>query len=100
MLIACGIQVKEPIVIWCDNKAFIAIAKNPVLHGRTKHMNIKLHFVRDLVASKIIELKYCDTYSQQADILTKPLIIQKHELLRQKLGVCCLQSKGELLDCG
>ena len=36
--------------IFCDNKSTIAMAKNPVFHGRTKHINIRLHFIRELVA--------------------------------------------------
>lgn len=90
----CGLECKEASEIWCDNKSTIAIAKNPMHHGRTKHMDIKFHFIRNLISEGVIVLKHCSTDEQQADILTKPLSVQKHNQLRAQMGVCNLQSKG------
>lgn len=82
----------------CDNKSCIAIARNPVLHGRTKHIDVKFHFVRGLVADGVIQLEHCNTEDQLADVLTKPLTIQKHVKMRSLLGVCDLQSRGGVLS--
>ncbi|XP_004966968.2 uncharacterized protein LOC101762853 [Setaria italica] len=51
----------------------ISVAKNPVLHSKTKHIEVRHHFLRDHVEKGDIELKYIDTSQQLADILTKPL---------------------------
>ena len=42
-------EIKEPIVMFCDNTSAINISKNPVMHSKTKHIAIKYHFVRELV---------------------------------------------------
>ncbi|CAL5412844.1 unnamed protein product [Camellia sinensis] len=57
--------------IFCDNKATIFMTKNPAFHSRTKHIDMRLHFIRDLVAKEEVTLKYCTTHEQLADILTK-----------------------------
>ncbi|URE13018.1 Retrotransposon protein [Musa troglodytarum] len=61
----------EATELFCDNKATIAMTKNPTFHGRTKHIEIRYHFIRDLVASGAIAIKYCGTDEQVTDILTK-----------------------------
>lgn len=63
--------------------------------GRTEHINIKFHFIHNLIGDGTIILKHCSIDKQQADLLTKPLIVQKHNMMRSQLGVCNLQSKGE-----
>ena len=61
------------IIINEDNQACIAMAKNPQFHRRTKHIDIRHHYIRDLVANKLIELVYCSTELMVADLLTKGL---------------------------
>ncbi|KAK2986470.1 hypothetical protein RJ640_000224 [Escallonia rubra] len=73
--------------IFCDNKATIAMTKNPTFHGRTKHIYIHFHFIRDLVAKEELSLKYCSTNEQLADVLTKSLSIEKFIYFRSLLGV-------------
>ena len=82
--------------ILCDNQATIAMSKNPVYHGRTKHIDIRAHFIREQVANGTINLKYCSTKEQVADILTKALPRDKHEYLRSWLGVCDCASRGSV----
>ncbi|GJR93936.1 retrovirus-related pol polyprotein from transposon TNT 1-94 [Tanacetum coccineum] len=59
--------------IFCDNTSAIAISNNPILHSRTKHINIRYHFIRDHILKGDIELHSIPTEYQSADILTKPL---------------------------
>ena len=63
----------EAIVIFEDNQSAIAMTKNPQFHGRSKHIEIKYHFVRDKVAEGIVEIQYCPTTEMIADMLTKAL---------------------------
>lgn len=94
----CGYQIERPITIHCDNQSCLAIAKNPVLHNRTKHIDVKFHFIRDLVNDKKVQLEYCNTEDQIADAFTKCLDAKKLCKFRLLLGVCNLQSRGSLLD--
>ena len=82
-----NIVFDEPIVIHCDNTSAINLSKNHVLHSKTKHIPMKYHYLRELVANKKIRLEYIPTQEQVADIFTKPLNIDVFEHLRQKLGV-------------
>eukprot|EP01018_Ginkgo_biloba_P040990 Gb_08639 [translate_table: standard] len=77
----------EETVIFCDNQSTIALSKNPVLHGRSKHIDIKFHFIRELVKSKEIKLSYCRSKDQVADILTKPLKEEDFNRLKNLLGM-------------
>ena len=70
-----------------DNQCAIAMAKNPVGHKRTKHIDIKHHFIREAVQAGTITLEYCQTKQMLADILTKPLPKPQFEELRKKLGL-------------
>lgn len=87
MLDDCGVNLDSVVVIWCDNKSTIEIAKNPAHHGRTKYIDIRYHFIRSKVADGSIILKYCKSEDQRADIFTKPLPVKKHNHLRMLLGV-------------
>ena len=73
--------------MFCDNKAAISIAKNPVHHDRTKHVEIYRHFIKEKVEEGIIKLVYMPTCLQTADILTKALSRTNFEKLRFKLGM-------------
>jgi len=77
-----------PIPVKCDNQAAIYIAKNPVFHERTKHIELDCHFVREKLMAGLISLHHVSTTHQLADILTKPLTGVLHRHLIGKLGVC------------
>ncbi len=70
-----------------DNQSAICLAKNQQVHGRTKHIDIKYHFLRDLVEAGRIKLTYCASEDMVADVLSKGLRIKQFEKLRQLAGV-------------
>ena len=76
-----------PTVLMEDNQGAIAIAKNPIVHARTKHIDIRYHYIREAVQGRTIKLEYCPTNEMLADILTKPLSKGRFELLRQAMGM-------------
>jgi hypothetical protein len=82
-----GMIQEQPTVLHCDNQSCMAIAKNPVFHARTKHIEIQYHFVRELIVSGEIEMVYCPTTENCADIFTKALCRDTLEQLLPKLGI-------------
>ena len=60
---------------------------NPVFHDKSKHIEIRYHFRRDMVQKGVVELQYISTDDQTADVLTKPLSRVKFEYFRGRLGV-------------
>ncbi|CAL1367309.1 unnamed protein product [Linum trigynum] len=72
----------------CDNNSAIMLSKNPVFHGRNKHIDVRFHFLRDLSKEGVVELEHCGTYDQVADIMTKLVKQEIFELMRSKLGMC------------
>jgi hypothetical protein len=78
---------ERPTVLNCDNQSCIAIAKNPVFHARTKHIEIQYHFVREMIVSEEVEIIYCPTTENCADIFTKALCRDTLERLLPRLGI-------------
>ena len=77
----------SPLKIMEDNQGAIAIAKNPVTHVGTKHIDIQFHSVWEAIEEGIIEIEYCPTGVMIADLLTKPLSKGHFERLRQMMGL-------------
>jgi hypothetical protein len=73
-----------------DYTSAINISKNPVQHSWTKHIDIRHHFLRDLVDSEVVSPSFIPTENQLADILTKPLDGSRFEFLRKAIGVCAM----------
>ena len=86
----------ESTTIKVDNQSAISLAKNPVLHGRSKHIETRFHFVREQVRIKTVSLEYCHTSQQVADIFTKPLATRVSEELRKQLGMREVGFAGEI----
>nr|GFA95490.1 retrovirus-related Pol polyprotein from transposon TNT 1-94 [Tanacetum cinerariifolium] len=82
--------------IFCDNMSAIAMTRNPVLQHRTKHIAIKHHFIRELVAERQVELEFCRTDQQLADLFTKSLSRGKFEEFRDKLLISNFESRGSV----
>ncbi len=83
-----GCTQEKSTTILCDNSSTIKRSKNPVFHGRSKHIDVRFHFLRDLVKEGVVHLIYCNTQDQIADIVTKPLKLEDFKKLRSMLGVC------------
>jgi hypothetical protein len=71
--------------IFSDNQACIALAKDPVAHSRTKYIDVRYHYIRELVTGGKVTVDYCPTEDMTADILTKPLVLQTFQHCRDKL---------------
>ena len=74
-------------VVYCDNSSAINISKNSIQHSKTKHIEIRYHFIRNLVERKIVVLEYIPIERQNTNIFTKPLDRSKFETLRQVIGM-------------
>jgi hypothetical protein len=70
-----------------NNSSVIALAKNLVFHERSKHIDIRFHYLRDCIANKKVEVKYVKTQDQVADIFIKPLKYDVFIKIRDVLGV-------------
>jgi len=79
---------QDTMIINCDNTSAINIFKNPIQHSRTKHIDIRHHFLCDLMESQVVSLSFIPTDNQLADILTKPLDGSRFKFLQKAIGVC------------
>ena len=77
----------EYIPLMCDNMSAINISKNPVLHSRTKHIEVKFHSIREHVQKGDISIQFVKLEEQLADIFTKPLAEDRFCMLRTCLGI-------------
>jgi uncharacterized OsmC-like protein len=80
-------DMKKCTTIYCDNSSSIKLSKNPVMHGRSKHIDVRYHFLRDLNNDGVMELKHCRSEKQLADIMTKALKVDTFCRLREGLEV-------------
>ena len=85
-LLDYGLNLSK-IPIFCDNTSAIAITENPVQHSRTKHIDIKYHFIREHVMAGTVEMHFVPSEEQIADIFTKPLDESTFTRLVSKLGM-------------
>ncbi|KAF3625553.1 Calcium-binding protein PBP1 [Capsicum annuum] len=81
------VNVSNPVPVFCDSQAAPHIARNPVFHERTKHIEIDCHFVRDYVYSGLVSLQFISSADQLDDVFTKPLPGPAHHSILSKLGV-------------
>jgi hypothetical protein len=74
-------------MILCDNQSYIKMTENHVFHDKSKHIEIRYHYIHDMVQTGAINLQYVGTDDQVAYVLTNPLSRVKFELFRDKLGI-------------
>ncbi|RVW86635.1 Retrovirus-related Pol polyprotein from transposon RE1 [Vitis vinifera] len=79
---------RQPIRLFCDNKAACDIAHNPIQHDRTKHVEVDRFFIKEKLDDKIVELPKIRSENQLADILTKAVSSQVFSKFLNKLGMC------------
>ena len=93
-LLISDIQVtsRDPTLLMEDNQGAISIAKNPVAHSRTKHIDIRYHYIREAIQEAIVNISYCPTEQMVADLLTKPLPKERFKELRDAMGMVELPS--------
>jgi histone deacetylase 1/2 len=91
LLIELIVPFSQP-VIHCDNQSAVLLAHNPLIHTRTKHMEIDLFFVREKVSAKQLTIMHIPSTEQCADILIKLVSTAKFLLMRSKLNVLESQS--------
>ena len=73
--------------IHCDNQSCVKLLENPVFHDNSKHIDIKYHYIRDMVQRGVVKLQYVVTNDQIANVLTKLLAIVNFKHFREKLRV-------------
>ena len=88
-------RINAPLTIFGDNQGAIQLIKNPTHHSRTKHIDMRYHYIRDKCEDGTIMVTYLPTDTMTADVLTKPLGRPKHESFTNKLG---LKGKGNKQD--
>ena len=79
--------LEDPTVLSTDNQGALKLAENPVSHGRTKHIAIRHHYIREKLANKSVWIQYVPTEMMTADSLTKGLTRQKHEKCASLMGM-------------
>jgi hypothetical protein len=73
--------------LWCDNLGATYLSANPVFHAHTKHTEIEFHFVRERVASKLLEVKFISSIDQLADGFTKALPIKNFDEFKRNINL-------------
>ena len=79
--------LKIQCVFFSDNTSAINLSKNSVQHSKSKHIEMRYHFIRDLVEERVVCLEFIHTDNQKANIFTKPLDGPRFESLRKTIGV-------------
>lgn len=87
-------EVKESMRLHCDNQAAVKIANNPVLHDRTKHVEIDRHFIKDHLEKGTIKLPYVASKDQLADMLTKAVCTEVFQCSLDKLRMINIHSSA------
>ena len=83
-----GLRSKGPVTITADNESAIKLAHNPILHQKTKHIEVYWHFIREAVEEGYVKLEFVRTRDEEADALTKAVVGAQLRLARARFGLC------------
>ncbi|KAK9693998.1 hypothetical protein QE152_g33828 [Popillia japonica] len=92
--------VSQPTIVYCDNKSAIDLAETSAYRQRTKHIDVRHHFLREKIEDGEISINHIPTDEMTADSLTKPLFKQKHETCAKNMGLVTsinICSRGRML---
>ncbi|GKD33772.1 hypothetical protein Tco_1249281, partial [Tanacetum coccineum] len=78
------------ILMYCDSKSAIAISCNPVQHSKTRHIDIRYHFIKEHVEKGTVELYFIETEYQLTNLFTKALPKEHFEYLVHRIGMRCM----------
>ncbi|GJR79966.1 hypothetical protein Tco_0150751 [Tanacetum coccineum] len=84
------------IPLYCDNKSAISLCCNNVQHSRSKHIDIRHHFIKEQVENRVLELYFVRTEYQLADIFTKPLPRERLDFLIKKIGMQSMSPESSI----
>jgi hypothetical protein len=82
-----GFKGVEPMTIYTDSESTIKLSQNQQFHARTKHIDVKCHWIREAIANGKIKLQYMHTSEMRADVLTKALGKTKFNAMMDSLGL-------------
>ena len=82
-------DVLKPVTLFCDNMSSIQLANNPIFHARTKHIDVRYHFMCDVIARGDIVVSKFSTHDNPIDMMTKSLPIAKFKHCLDLVGICC-----------
>ena len=95
ILTEMGFSITEPIIIYSDSQSAMQIIENPVHHAKSKHIDVRFHYVRDQVMEEKVSFEYLETSKMIADSLTKGVPEDKTTFCRTGLGVEDLKTGGQ-----
>ena len=85
------------LLVYCDNQSCVKLSENPMLHDKSRHIEIKYHYIMDMMWRGVVKLQYVVTDKEIFDVLTKPLARVKFEYFMENIGVLQIKvpSKGK-----
>ena len=94
LLCEFGCEKSLATTLYCDNQSAIQVAHNPIFHAKIKHIEIDVHYIRDLVQENIVNLQFCPSEDRTTNIFTKSMLEAKFLKLRSMLGMIEVNIKG------
>ena len=80
-------QNQESYVLYCDSQSAIHLSKNPTFHSRSKHIDVRYHWIRDVLENKLLQVEKIHTNDNGADMMTKALPKEKLEVCKKVAGL-------------